>query len=171
MRAASRFALAVFLALVAADTLGWTFLRRTSLLDLVHDLLLAAVAYAVVRLPGDRSRVVAALAGALAAETLLLVVSASATSPGFDVSRCVLTIARVFGILLAGRGETRWIDGLLVAVPVVVADFIVTAVSALYELGERFSVGAVTPHLGQVLAWGVAVSVVVPLVAGRRKAV
>jgi hypothetical protein len=175
MRVALRFALAVFVALGAADGMRWLLTQHANPLELVRDALVALVGFAVVFFERDRLRLVAALPGALAVELLYLVVYVSRTSWSFEPDRLwnpelyILALARGFGIFLAGRGERRWIDGLLVAVPVIVADFILTAVSSLRALGEYFSVGAVTPHLGQMLASGAVVAVLLPLVAGRQR--
>ncbi len=175
MKVALRFALAVFVALGAADGTRWLLTHHENRLELVRDALLALVGFAVVFFKRDRFRVVAALPGAVAVELLYLVIYVSATSWRWEAQDLakwdlyLIALARGFGILLAGRGDRRWIDGLLVAVPVIVVDSLLTAVGTLRALGDYFSVGAVTPHLGQILASGAVVAVLLPLVAGRQR--
>lgn len=175
MRVALRFALAVFVALGAADATRWLLTQHPNPLELVRDALLALVGFAVVFFRRDRFRVLAALPGSVVVELLYLAVYVSATSWRWEAQDLakwdlyLIALARGFGILLAGRGERRWIDGFLVAVPVIVVDCLLGAIGTLRALGQYFTVGDVTPHLAQMLAWGAVVAVLLPLVAGRQR--
>lgn len=180
MRSPRRFALAVLVALTAGELVTWAFVKKPNPFLILRAVQLAVLAFAVARRTDRRESRLApgAILGALVLEELYLTLYSVTSGSRWhtDWSRLwnfeliVLALARGFGLYLAARGERRWIDGLLLAGPVVVVELLLTFKSAIQALGDNFSVGVVTPHLGEVLAWGAVVAVLLPLVAGRQRA-
>jgi len=160
----------VFAALTLADAAHWGVFfargaRSADWMALVRDALLAMTGVLLVRRKDERTRALIALAGAVAGyEAYLACHGALDASLLARTDFVILAVAQGLGLYLASHGAARWIDGLLCGMPVVLADCLLEAYRALSSLGEKFSVGAVTPHLLAMLAWGTVMAAVVPLV-------